>query len=308
MVSRRTFLLGALGTALLAGGGSVVAIEDGVVPGRTRLADLAGACDVDAAPPAGQVGAITSGQFASSARGRDVGWSLALPPGHTSTVGLPVALVLHGRGEDHSSGFAQLKLHQFLAAYTRAGGTPFALAAVDGGDSYWHRRSNGDNPLGMITQEFLPMLGRLGLRTDAIGVLGWSMGGYGALLLAREAYRGTLVDSGASARTAVVAAAASSPALFASYQASASGAFDNAADFARYGDLANQPDVGDTPLYVGCGATDAFTEQTKRYRANASPLPAGGISKGCHTGGYWRSVAAAQISFIGSHFAAPLTQ
>ena len=36
----------------------------------------------------------------------------------------------------------------------------------------------------------------LGLRTDTIGVLGWSMGGYGALLFAREANRGTL-SSGA---------------------------------------------------------------------------------------------------------------
>jgi Putative esterase len=302
MVSRRTFLLGALGTLVLAGAGSVGAIEDGVVPGRMRLADLTGACDVDAVPPAGPVGAITSGRFASSARGRDLGWSLALPPGHTTAAGLPVALVLHGRGEDHSSGFAHLKLHQFLGAYVRVGGTPLALAAVDGGDSYWHPRSNGDNPLRMITQEFLPMLGRLGLRTDAIGVLGWSMGGYGALLFAREANRGTLVAGGAT-RTTVLAAAASSPALFASYQAGASGAFDSPADFDRYGDLARQPDAGLTPLYVGCGATDAFTAETKRYRANAAPPPAGSISKGCHTGGYWRSVAAAQLSFIGSHLA-----
>ena len=197
MVTRRTFLLGALGTAVLAAGGSVVAIEDGVLPGRTRLAELTGACDVDAVPAAGPVGAITSGRFASSARGRDVGWSLALPPGH-DCAGLPVALILHGRGDDHSSGFAQLKLHQFLAAYTRAGGTPFALAAVDGGDGYWHPRSNGDNPLRMVTEEFLPMLGELGLRTDTIGVLGWSMGGYGALLFARESNRGTLSGGGAS--------------------------------------------------------------------------------------------------------------
>lgn len=303
MVSRRTFLLGALGTAVLAGAGSVVAIDDGLLPGRIRLAEVDGACDVDAVPPAGPVGAITSGRFASSARGRDVGWSLALPPGYADAAGLPIALVLHGRGGDHSSGFVDLKLHQFLAAYARGGGTPFALAAADGGDTYWHPRISGDNPLQMITLEFLPMLGRLGLRTAAIGALGWSMGGYGALLLAREANRGTLQGVGARGRTTVVAAAASSPALFASYRASASGAFDNAADFAKFGELAGQPGVGTTPLYVACGSTDAFTEETKQYRANAAPHPAGGISKGCHTVGYWRSVAAAQISFIGSHLA-----
>ncbi len=303
MVSRRTFLLGALGTAVLAAGGSLVAIEDGVVPGHTRLAELAGACDVDAAPAAGPIGAVTSGQFASAARGRTIGWSLALPPGHTAA-GLPLALILHGRGGDHSTGFAQLKLHEFLAAYTRRGGTPYALAAVDGGDAYWHPRSNGDNPLRMVTQEFLPMLGKLGLRTDRFSVLGWSMGGYGALLFAREANRGTLSGADGSARGTVVAAAASSPALFASYRDSASGAFDNAADFAKYGDLANDPDAGNSALFVGCGATDAFTGQTRRYRANVSPLPAGNISKGCHTIGYWRSVAAAQINFLGSHLSA----
>jgi acetyl esterase/lipase len=301
MVSRRTLLLGALGTAVLAGTGSVVAIEDGALPGRIRLADMLGGCNVDAVPPSGTVGDVTTGQFMSSARHREVGWSLALPPGRGGPAGLPVALVLHGRGEDHSSGFDELKLQQFLAAYVRAGGTPFALAAIDGGDSYWHPRSNGDNPLAMITQEFLPMLGKLGIRTDAVGVLGWSMGGYGALLLARDAHRGALTGPDAQ-RTTVAAAAASSPALFASYRVSANGAFDNATDFANYGDLANEPDVGTTPLYVSCGADDAFTQETKHYRAHASPTPAGDISKGCHTDGYWRSLAAAQISFIGSHF------
>ena len=147
------------------------------------------------------------------------------------------------------------------------------------------------------------MLGELGLRTNTIGVLGWSMGGYGALLVAREANRGTLSAGGASGRTTVAAAAASSPALFGSYRASASGAFDSQADFANYGDLVTEPGAGNTALYVGCGDTDAFTEETRRYRANVSPLPAGGLSKGCHTSGYWRSVAAAQISFLGSHLA-----
>jgi hypothetical protein len=293
-VSRRTFLLGAVGTAVLAATGSVVAIEDGVLPGRLRLADTLGACNVDATPPSGTLGGITTGHFTSSARHREVSWSLALPPGHAAA-GLPVALVLHGRGGDHSSAFTDLRLQNFLAGYVRTGGVPFALASADGGDVYWHPRSDGDDPLGMLSNEFLPMLKTLGLQTDAIGALGWSMGGYGALLLAREAHRGTL--TGAS----VVAAAASSPALFASYRSSASGAFDNAADFARYGELASEPDAGATALFVACGTDDAFTQETKRYRTHAAPTPEGDISKGCHTNGYWRSVAAAQISFIGSH-------
>jgi hypothetical protein len=301
VLSRRTLLLGAVSTAALAATGSVIAIEDGALPGRIRLAEALGACDVDATPPSGAVGGITTGHFTSSARHREVGWSLALPPGHDDPSGLPVALVLHGLGGDHSTGFAQLRLHEFLAAYVRAGGTTFALAAADGGNGYWHPRDDGDDPLGMLSNEFLPILNNLGLRTAAIGTLGWSMGGYGALLLAREADRGTFRRTAAGG--SIVAAAASSPALFASYRSSASGAFDNAGDFARYGDLASEPDVGATALFVACGTDDAFAQETKRYRTHASPTPAGDISKGCHTNGYWRSVAAAQISFIGLHLA-----
>ena len=295
MVSRRTLLLGALGTAVLAGTGSFVAIEDDVVPGRIRLAGLVGSCNVDAQPPSGSVGTIKSGSFASKARHRNVGWSLALPPGHESASGLPVVLVLHGRGGNHTTGFAQLGLHRFLAAHVRSGGAPFALAAADGGDGYWHPRASGDDPLVMLTTEFVPMLATFGLSTARVGVLGWSMGGYGALLLARQGHRGSL--SGVT----IAASAVGSPALFSSYRQSAAGAFDDAADFATYGALAQQPDVGPTPLYVACGADDAFTNLTKRYRANVSPTPSGGVGKGCHTEGYWRSLAAQQISFLSSH-------
>jgi pimeloyl-ACP methyl ester carboxylesterase len=295
MVSRRAFLLGALGAAVLAGTGSIVAIEDDVLPGRIRLAELVGSCDVDAPLPTGPLGTIKAGSFTSAARHRDVGWALALPPGRSSASGLPVVLVLHGRGGNHTTGFAQLGLHRFLAAHVEAGGAPFALAAADGGDGYWHPRKLGDDPLRMLTAEFVPMLGTLGLRTASVGLLGWSMGGYGALLLARQAHRGQAHG------ITIDAAAAGSPALFASFRESAQGAFDDSADFATYGTLAEQPDVGTTPLYVACGTDDAFTNETRRYRANVSQTPSGGVGKGCHTDGYWRSLAAAQVAFLGAH-------
>src|SRR6185437_2329685 len=98
-----------------------------------------------------------SGRFSSSARKRDVGWSLATPPGIGAT-GLPVVIVLHGRGNDHTTAFADLKLQDFLAAVVKAGAKPFALASIDGGDNtYWHPRSDGDDPIAMLTDEFLPL-------------------------------------------------------------------------------------------------------------------------------------------------------
>jgi len=297
LVTRRTFLLGGLGTAALAAAGAYAGVEEGLLPGRVRLAHLTGQCDVDAAPPPmGTAGApVESGRFASSARKTGVGWSLAIPPG-TSPAGLPVVLVLHGRGCNHTTAFTDLKLHDFLAGAINAGTPSFALASADGGsDTYWHPRQDGDDPITMLVGEFLPLLASRGLKTDRIGVLGWSMGGYGSLLLARESHRGTLGN------TTVAAAAAGSPALFASYESSASGSFDDGADFAKYGELASAPDVGTTPLHVACGKDDAFTDETKRYRRNVDPTPAGGIDKGCHTDGYWRSLATEQLSFLGVH-------
>jgi pimeloyl-ACP methyl ester carboxylesterase len=156
-------------------------------------------------------------------------------------------------------------------------------------------RARGDDPLLMLTTEFVPMLATFGLRTASVGVLGWSMGGYGALLLARQAHRDLLHG------VTIAAAAAGSPALFGSYRTSAPGAFEDEADFAAYGTLAAEPDVGMTPLYVACGTDDAFTNQTRRYRGNVSPTPSGRLGSGCHTDGYWRSLAAQQISFLAAH-------
>ena len=64
------------------------------------------------------------------------------------------------------------------------------------------------------------MLGAQGLDTSRVGFLGWSMGGYGALLLG-----GRL----GPARTAAICAV--SPALWMSSGAAAPGAFDGPDDF-----------------------------------------------------------------------------
>jgi poly(3-hydroxybutyrate) depolymerase len=294
MPTRRTVILGSLGAATLAVIGGYAGVEEGVLPGRVRLAELTGQCDVDATPPPSGA-PVEAGSFASSARKTTVGWSLALPP-DTPAKDLPVVLVLHGRGDDHTTAFKDLKLQDFLAAYTKNGGKPFALASVDGGEhTYWHPRRGGDDPLSMLTEEFLPLLKTRGLNTTRIGALGWSMGGYGALLIARESHRKAIKGLD------VAAAAAGSPALFSSYPSSARGAFDDAGDFAKFGDLSHHPDVGSTPLHVSCGKDDAFTAATKRYRGNVTPTPGGGIDKGCHTQGYWRSLAAEQIAFLGGH-------
>jgi enterochelin esterase-like enzyme len=93
-----------------------------------------------------------------------------------------------------------MRLDEHLAAAARSGVPPFVLVAVDGGETYWHRRASGDDPERMILDEVRPRLAEMGLRTSRLALMGWSMGGYGALLAARRHPE------------VVVATAASSPA------------------------------------------------------------------------------------------------
>ncbi|HEX2157559.1 MAG TPA: alpha/beta hydrolase, partial [Actinomycetes bacterium] len=82
--------------------------------------------------------------------------------------------------------FGRLRLHHHLAqAAGRGRASPFALASADGRGSGW-RPAPGDDPLAMLLDELLPLLSGLGLRTGPgqVAVLGWSMGGAGALRLA----------------------------------------------------------------------------------------------------------------------------
>lgn len=160
-----------------------------------------------------------------------------------------------------------------------------ALVSVDGGNGYWHPRPD-DNPFAMLVDELLPLLPAV--------ALGWSMGGYGALLLARESEAGRL--GGRVLR----AAAAGSPALFPSSSAG-HGAFDGTVDYTRWGDLARHPGVRATPLHISCGRDDVFRAQAERYRSHvrSSPVgPAGVRGEGRHNDGYWRSLAAGQLAFL----------
>jgi hypothetical protein len=297
-VSRRDFLLAGAATVVAAGSGAALAVDRGWLPGRIPLRRALERCEVDAPPPTAAPGPVRVKRFRSTFRRTDVVWVLALPPavaaGGTGQ-GSPVALVLHGRGEDARTPFDVLGLHRFLAAHVTAGGRPFALASVDGGQAYWHPRARGDDPLGMIAFELLPRLRAAGLRTDRLGALGWSMGGYGALLLARRSPDERL------ARIPVRAVAVSSPALFPSFGEVTQGAFDGPEDFATWGDLLADPGIAPgTALFVACGDTDPFASATRRYRSTVRPVPAGSVGRGCHEAPYWRTQAASQIAFLGA--------
>lgn len=270
-------------------GGAAEAVNARLLPGRSTMYRVLG---LDG--PAGTVPDVvgvpsTSGTFVSRARkGREVGWTIAAPASDTA---LPVVVALHGYGDDHADFFGQhLGYDRFLAAHITAGGAPFAIASVDGGNRYWHRRADGDDPASMVVDEFLLLLARRGFDTARLGLTGYSMGGYGALHLA-----GVLGSSRVRAVSAI------SPALWTQAGETARGAFDDPEDFRANTVLGRQRSLDGVAVRVDCGTGDGFEPAVRTYVDGFATAPAGGFEAGGHTTAYWRRLAPQQLTFLGRH-------
>ena len=225
-----------------------------------------------------------SGSFVSAARGGiRTSWAIARPPGQNAP--LRPVIALHGKGSDAATVMAG-GVEQGLADAVAAGLPPVAVVAVDGGGGYWHKRASGDDAGTMVLDELLPMLAGQGLDTSRVGFLGWSMGGYGALLLGSRL---------GPARTAAICAV--SPALWTSPGAAAPGAFDDAADYAD-NSVWGMPELGAIPIRIDCGTGDPFAAATRGFIAQLPSPPAGGFSPGGHDSGFWSSQLPAEISWL----------
>jgi pimeloyl-ACP methyl ester carboxylesterase len=297
-VSRRKVLawgLGGLAAVAAAGTAGVEAVLHDVLPGHSTLDRIDGACSVPATrPTSAPPGPVISGRFASKARRRTVGYSIAYPPGHASGNGLPLVVALHGYGGNHTNALAGLSLQE--AAALEVGGRlvgPMAVAAVDGGGGYWHAQP-GDDPMGMLVDEFIPLCQALGAGTppQRTGVLGISMGGYGALLLAEQHPRLT------------AAVAAISPAVWTAYSQAHSanaGAFTSAQDFAANNIITHAKALTGIPVRISSGRDDPFHPGVE---ALISVLPTGAtvsVSKGCHTDSFEASQQPDALAFLAHH-------
>ncbi|CPR11305.1 esterase [Mycobacterium bohemicum DSM 44277] len=227
---------------------------------------------------------MVTGSFVSAARGGvSTNWAIARPPGQTKA--LRPVIALHGKGSDASTVMAG-GVEQGLAQAVNAGLPPFAVVAVDGGGSYWHKRASGEDSGAMVLDELIPMLPGQGLDTSRVAFLGWSMGGYGALLLG-----GRL----GAPRTAAICAV--SPALWLSSGAAAPGAFDGPDDFAA-NSVFGMPALASIPIRVDCGDSDPFYGATKQFIAQLPNPPAGGFSPGGHNGEFWSSQLPAELTWM----------
>lgn len=289
-LSRRAVL--GLGASATCGVASAYALETLFQP-KASLATptigtnvpLAPAAPLDPASPA-QAAAPTmaTGSFVSSARaGKTTNWAIARPPGQTAPLRPVVAL--HGLGGS-AAGVMDGGVEQGLAQAVDAGLPPFAVVSVDGGGSYWHRRASSEDAGAMVLDELIPTLEDQHLDTSRVAFLGWSMGGYGALLLG-----GRL----GPARTAAICAV--SPALWLSPGAVAPGSFDGADDWSA-NSVFGMPALGSIPIRIDCGNSDPFYAATKQFVAQLPNPPAGGFSPGGHNGGFWSEQLPAELIWI----------
>ncbi|XTP33864.1 alpha/beta hydrolase [Mycobacterium sp. TJFP1] len=254
---------------------------------RAGLATTAASALGTAVASAAPAPTFVTGSFASAARGGAVtNWVIARPPDQTAP--LRPVILLHGK-DSSAEMVMSMGVERFLADAVRAGLPPFAMAAVDGGNGYWHRRASGDDPGAMVLDEFLPLLATQGLDTSRVAFLGWSMGGYGAMLL------GSRLGAG---RTAAITAV--SPALWTSPGAAAPGAFDGAADY-EANSVWGLAALNGIPLRIDCGFDDPFYSATEQFIAQLSTPPAGGFSPGGHNAAFWSSQLTSEMTW-----AAPL--
>ena len=286
MPTRRSVLIGG---GLVAVGGSTA-----YAAARERLAAGSGR-----APDVGPA-RVEFGRFVSAARrGANTRFVVITPAvpvtrGATEPHDLPLVVALHHHGGTHYSLVAGLlRLERFLQAHVDAGGAPFVIAAADGANDYWHPRPDGIDPAAMVVDEFLPRLAARGLRAeveDRIGLIGWSMGGYGALHLA-----------GSLGPTRVGATVAVSPALWTNSADAAPAGFGDSSEYEEYSVFGRQRELDGIAVRIDCGTGDGFLEATTAYASGLADDAEVEFRPGRHDERYWHRVLPDQLAFLGRH-------
>ena len=296
--SRRRVLTLGVGGALglfAAGLTGYELVSHGVVPGQQELDRLEGGCSVHVPRLRfSELGPSRSGSFNSVTRHRAVGYTIAWPPGEGPGSSLPLILMLHGEGGNHSNALSGMRPAQAVAL--EVDGVPLkpmAIVTVDGGTGYWNAHP-GDDPMAMLVDELIPMCQSLGLGRSGqgIGTMGISMGGYGALLIAEKH------------QDLISAVAAISPAIWTTYaQASAvnASAYSSPAAFAQNDAVTHTHTLANTPVRIASGFDDPFHPGVA---ALANALPASAViefSQGCHTGDFFTAEEAPSLAFLARH-------
>jgi fermentation-respiration switch protein FrsA (DUF1100 family) len=299
-LSRRRFLklgLGGAAVVVVAGATGFELVSQGVLPGKQALDQLDGACSVSSPPLSyATPGPSISGTFYSRARNTQVGYTIAYPPGHGPGNALPLIVMLHGFGGNHTDAIAGMTPAQALALKIDGHPVPpMAMVTVDGGGGYWNPHP-GDDPMGMVVDELIPMCQQrgLGVTPQKIGTMGISMGGYGAILLAEKF------------PSLISAVAAISPAIWTTYdeaRGANAGAYASLDAFTANDAVTHAGALAGIPVRIASGSDDPFHPGVV---ALAKVVPSSTtviVSSGCHTDPYFVSQEPPSLQFLGQHLA-----
>jgi poly(3-hydroxybutyrate) depolymerase len=207
------------------------------------------------------------------------------PPGGGK--GRPLLVLLHGRGALPDSFLSDA----FFDAVESLGDRAPGILLANGGDSsYWHDRRDGRWG-SYVLREAIPAAIQL-LHSDRkrVAIGGISMGGFGALNLARIAPERFCAVGGHSA--ALWVRAAETPA----------GAFDDAQDFARNDVIrfARARSPYRTPVWIDVGTDDPFRSAdgllAQELRAQGAPLVFH-VWPGGHEASYWDAHMSSYLRF-----------
>jgi len=177
--------------------------------------------------------------------------------------------------------------HSFAGSSTKvplaalADRAPVIVGVDGGGSSYFHDRASGDWGSYVVDEVIPDAIRRFHTDPQRIAIGGDSMGGFGALDIARLH------------RSRFCAVGVREPAILRSGGESAAGSFDSATDFARHDLIASvvaNPNLyGSIPLWIDHGDYDAFVPGDNVFiaalRRGRTPLTVH-VWPGEHGGGY----------------------
>jgi S-formylglutathione hydrolase FrmB len=158
----------------------------------------------------------------------------------------PLLVLMHGRSSDADQFLGDPMFTELRRLGSRA---PVILIPAGGDHSYWHDRKDGPWGSYLVREAIPAALGRTHADSKRVAIGGASMGGFGALDLARL-HPGRFCAVGAH-----------SAAIWPTAAQTAAGAFDSPADFARHDVMraarGGNP-YGRMPIFVDVGREDGF--------------------------------------------------
>ena len=298
MPTRRQALLGAAASITAIAGASVGLIqltEAGLVPGKSAVDEQLGYCDVTVPPARHPAGVITTGQLRLRPAAPDGRLRDRIPAGCPSRNGVAGVSRL---ARVRSRRLGRPGRRQLSGLPRRRGGRGHPAICARGRV----RRQRLLAPASRTTTRSAccsTSSCHCSRGTDCTStgrrVLGYSMGGFGALLC------------GLAAPGRFASIIASSPAFWRSYDEAEHvnpGAFASASDWDRYGDLLSQAAaISRLPAQIYVGAADSFTPAIRTLRDRLADPDVVHVAKGCHDNSYWRSQAPAQLRLVGAALA-----